>query len=413
MRKISLILSAGVLLALSGPADACWNGSGQCVRNNGVFSGSTTWQDTTASGRKHRADDLDTHDNGLATGIQASVNRNGENAAAADLPMGGFKHTGVGNATARNHYAAVGQIQDSSYTFVPAASVGGSANSITLSPSPAITAYAAGQTFQFVAEAANTDAAVINVSSVGEKAITKTGATALTAGDIANGALIQVVYDGTQFQLISTSGVDVGSGILTGDNTFTGTNTFSGTAAVTGSLTFGGGTVIPIGTIQMYAGASEPTGWHFADGEAISRSTYAACFSAMGTTFGTGNGSTTFNLPNIKGRVPIGVGQGSTAEGGGTGTNRTLAATGGKEAHTLTSSESGLPAHNHPATLLGGGGANASTGAGTPSMGATTSNGQISGTNIVVNNNSASNASSAHTIMNPFLALNFIVFCPN
>jgi len=410
MRKIFLTLPAVLLAALlmAGPAAAsCWTGTGTCLRNSGVFSGSQVWVNTRDSGRAIRADDADTHDQSLADGITNSIAKDGQNSPTQDLPMNAKKHTGVGNASARNHYAVVGQIQDSTYTFVTAASVGGTADAITLAPSPAITAYAAGQAFTFVAEAANTGATTVNVSGQGAKAITKTGNTALTAGDIADTALIQIVYDGTQFQLISTSGVDIGSGILTGNNTFTGTNTFSGTLASTGTFTHDGGTVIPVGTIQMFAGSSEPTGWHFLDGEAISRTTYAACFTVLSTTYGAGDGSTTFNLPDMRGRMALGVGQGLTAEGGGTGTNRTLGATGGKEAHTLTAAQSGLPAHTH--LLSGGFGDPIALSNNTPVMGATSVGAQRSGQVIA---NSAAGASSAHTITPAFLAVNMILFCP-
>lgn len=69
-----------------------------------------------------------------------------------------------------------------------------------------ITTYIAGQTFRFVAVGANTGAATININSMGAKAITKSGSTALNAGDIASGALVQISYDGTRFQLVSGAG---------------------------------------------------------------------------------------------------------------------------------------------------------------------------------------------------------------
>lgn len=99
------------------------------------------------------------------------------------------------------------------------------------------------------------------------------------------------------------------------------------------------GTAIPSGCIQIYGGSSAPSGWLICDGSAVSRTTYAALFTAIGTTYGVGNGSTTFNLPDCRGRAVIGVGQGSGL------TNRTLAATTGTETHTLALSET--PSHNH------------------------------------------------------------------
>lgn len=66
-----------------------------------------------------------------------------------------------------------------------------------------------------------------------------------------------------------------------------------------------------IGWIMMWAGSSAPTGFLLCDGSAISRSTYSVLFGIIGTAFGAGDGSTTFNLPDLRGRIPMGVGQNS------------------------------------------------------------------------------------------------------
>lgn len=93
-------------------------------------------------------------------------------------------------------------------------------------------------------------------------------------------------------------------------------------------------TVIPTGTITVFAGSSAPNGWLLCNGSAISRTTYSALFSVIGTTYGTGNGSTTFNLPNLQGRFPLGK-----------NTSHALASTGGSETITLTTNQ--IPAHTH------------------------------------------------------------------
>jgi microcystin-dependent protein len=77
----------------------------------------------------------------------------------------------------------------------------------------------------------------------------------------------------------------------------------------------------------------------------VSRATYANLFNAIGTTWGAGDGTTTFNVPDLRGRVPLSRGQGSGL------TNRTLGSTGGAETHTLVTAE--IPAHTHPATMTG------------------------------------------------------------
>lgn len=93
------------------------------------------------------------------------------------------------------------------------------------------------------------------------------------------------------------------------------------------------------GTVQMYAGTSAPSGWLLCQGQAVSRTTYSALFTAIGTTWGTGDGSNTFNLPDLRGRSPIGAGTGTGLSA------RTLGTAGGEETHKLVTSE--IPVHNH------------------------------------------------------------------
>ena len=95
----------------------------------------------------------------------------------------------------------------------------------------------------------------------------------------------------------------------------------------------------PSGSILLFGGASAPSGFFMCDGTAISRTTYSVLFAVIGTTYGVGDGSTTFNLPDLRGRAPIGYGTGSGL------TTRTIGSHGGEETHLLTTPE--IPSHTH------------------------------------------------------------------
>lgn len=103
-----------------------------------------------------------------------------------------------------------------------------------------------------------------------------------------------------------------------------------------------GPTALPTGVILDFAGATAPTGFLMCDGSAVSRTTQAALYAVIGTAFGVGDGSTTFNVPDGRGRSPVGAGAGISL------TSRTLGATGGEETHQLSVAE--LASHNHPAS---------------------------------------------------------------
>ena len=104
-------------------------------------------------------------------------------------------------------------------------------------------------------------------------------------------------------------------------------------------------TVTPAGVIHMFAGSISPSGWLICDGSAVSRTVYADLFKVIGTTYGAGDGNTTFSLPDMRGRTPVGVGQGVGL------TARTLGGTVGQENSSLI--EANLPAHAHSFTPSG------------------------------------------------------------
>lgn len=108
---------------------------------------------------------------------------------------------------------------------------------------------------------------------------------------------------------------------------------------------------LPIGAVIAYSGSNEPSGWLICDGRAISRTSYSSLFNVIGTTYGAGDGSTTFNLPDYRDRVPVGLDSNDSDF-------NTLGKTGGEKKHTLTVNE--MPAHKHELTIEGGGSLRAS-----------------------------------------------------
>jgi len=104
-----------------------------------------------------------------------------------------------------------------------------------------------------------------------------------------------------------------------------------------------------IGTIMLWPLNWAPQGWYFCNGQTLSVSQNQALFSLLGTTYG-GNGETTFNLPDLRGRVPVGFDMESTPPAGQP--NLTLGQTGGEANHTLLTTE--MPAHTHTAVATAG-----------------------------------------------------------
>jgi microcystin-dependent protein len=223
---------------------------------------------------------------------------------------------------------------------------------------------------------------------------------------------------------ITASLPTAGSKAMSG-NLQMGTNKITGMGD--GSATQDGATManliarMPAGVIVPYGGTSAPTGWLLCYGQAVSRATYADLFTAISTTYGTGDGSTTFNLPDLRGRVVAGQ-----DDMGGSSANRltnasggldgdTLGATGGAETHTLTTAE--LAVHSHANSLSDPGhshGTVAYSGVTVGSGGARnhyeTSGGSTAAatTGISISNANAGSG-SAHNNVQPTIILNYII----
>lgn len=157
------------------------------------------------------------------------------------------------------------------------------------------------------------------------------------------------------------------------------------------TLTSNLASAVPTGTISIFSTNTAPTGYLLCDGTAVSRTTYSALFAVIGTTYGAGDTTSTFNLPNLKGRVPVGRDSLQTEFD-------TLAETGGEKAVTLT--EAQMPSHNHsinPAMIVGtgsGGTNNYAPMGNNPSQAVSTFD---------------AGSDEAHNNLQPYIVLNYII----
>ncbi len=112
---------------------------------------------------------------------------------------------------------------------------------------------------------------------------------------------------------------------------------------------------IPVGVVSAYAGSAAPSGYLLCYGQAVSRTEYAALFAVTSTTYGVGDGSTTFNVPDLRGRAVAGIDNMGGTDAGRLSTSNTLGTTTGTETITLATAD--IPAHSHANTVTIAGGA--------------------------------------------------------
>jgi microcystin-dependent protein len=158
--------------------------------------------------------------------------------------------------------------------------------------------------------------------------------------------------------------------------------------------------LMPTGSIMSFAGSSAPTGYLLCNDTPISRTTYSALFALIGTTYGSGDGSTTFNIPDLRGRVIAGQ-----DDMGGSSANRltglaggvdgdVLGGFGGLETHTLLTAE--MPSHTHTYNRTG------------PSGGASVG-GIGDGPDTGIATSTETGLNGAHNNVQPTIILNYII----
>ena len=178
-----------------------------------------------------------------------------------------------------------------------------------------------------------------------------------------------------------------------------------------GNLSALGNTVVqttPVGVIEAFAGVNAPAGWLFCDGSAVSRIQYPELFSALSTTYGSGDNSTTFNLPDLRGRMPFGKGTHSDVATLGNNEGASLANRRPKHQHTVYFSD---PGHNHSLSESPYTGAGNSIAVGAnPSayINNSQTNSNTTGINIKVNPENASSSTSPQDAP-PYLVVNYII----
>jgi hypothetical protein len=207
---------------------------------SGTFNRIYNWTTDAGNGIDIEASRMDGEFDGLATGLSNSIAKDGQTTITANIPFNSKKITGIANGSARTDSIALGQVQDNSFGTL--GTLGGSADTYTATPSPAITSYATGSEFNLKVNVDNTGASTLNISAVSAKNIKKyDGAGSkidLEAGDLQQDQYYKVIYDGTQFVVLNPQAPY----ISTTNMGITATTSATGTVLLPDLITISNGT---------------------------------------------------------------------------------------------------------------------------------------------------------------------------
>lgn len=275
------------------------------------------------------ADNWNTVNEDLAGGLSNTLARDGQSAATANLPMGGNKLTGLGASSSNGDSVRHEQLFGSGGAATPAAAranlgvaegsagtTAGTNSAYTLTPSNPLLAYAVGTSFFVRFHTACAATPTLNISGLGAV------------------NLVKQLPDGTYANIgVQDIPTDHRSRV-----TF-----ISATEAWVETLPPG---TYDVGDVKFHSIDSLPSGWLVADGTAVSRTTYARLFAKISTTYGTGDGATTFTLPDLRGEFIRGLDKGR-----GVDTGRAIASA--QSSQNLSHSHSvSDPGHTHPLPAL-------------------------------------------------------------
>jgi microcystin-dependent protein len=261
----------------------------------------------------------------------------------------------------------------------------GGGNTYNITIGTAATAYYAGMQVAFISDFSNTGAAQIDVTNVNGVNLgtvnlykqTSAGIAPMTGGEVPLGNIINAEFDGTQFQVINPISYQE-----------------------------------PTGIIKIYGGSTAPSGYLLCFGQLVSRTTFANLFAVIGTSFGIGDGATTFGIPDLRGNVPAGV-----DNMGGTPANRITTAIAGFDGTVLGNSggTQSMQSHTHVATdsghthlLDGNSGAGGAASVNQVNGNASVTTSTSTHTGFAVITNATTGAGNSQNVQ-PTIMLNFVI----